>query len=288
MIHPATRIGAVHLVVRRLEGALEFYRDTLGFAELGRDGDTVTLGSGGRALVVLRGDAGAARPGAATGLYHLAILLPTRVDLARALRHLAARRVPLHGASDHHVSEALYLADPEGNGVEIYRDRPASEWRREGGAIHMTTGALDLDGLLAEPDDGAPWRMPEDTVIGHVHLRVSDIPAAERFYVDVLGFDLTARYGHRASFVSAGGYHHHIGFNTWESAGAPPPPAGATGLEAFEVVLPHAAAVGAVLARAEASGVSVERVDGGANLVDPSGNVLVLRPSERGASAPPS
>jgi catechol 2,3-dioxygenase len=275
-MHPSTMIGAVHLVVRRLDQALAFYRDVLGFTELARRGDTVTLGAGGRPHLVLEGRADAPAPGVATGLYHLAILLPSRGDLARALRNLAQRRVPLHGASDHAVSEALYLADPEGNGIEIYRDRPAAEWRRDDGTIHMTTTALDLDGLLAEPGAGDAWRLPEATRIGHVHLKVNDVAAAERFYVDVLGFDLMARYGHRASFVSAGGYHHHIGFNSWESAGAPPPPRGAAGLAAFEIVLPHRDALEAVLARLKEHGTPAQSGEGGHRLTDPSGNGVLL------------
>lgn len=275
-MHPSTAIGAVHLVVRRLDEALAFYRDLLGFTELARQGTTVTLGAGGRSRIVLEGQPDATEPGVATGLYHLAILLPSRADLARALRHLAQRRVPLHGASDHAVSEALYLADPEGNGIEIYRDRPAAEWRRDDGTIHMTTTGLDLDGLLAEPGARDAWHLPEATRIGHVHLKVNDVPAAERFYVDVLGFDLTARYGHRASFVSAGGYHHHIGFNSWESAGAAPPPRGAAGLGAVEIVVPHRDALEAVLARLRQHGLTAETGDGAHRVTDPSGNEVRL------------
>lgn len=275
-MHPSTAIGAVHLVVRRLDQALAFYRDLLGFTELARQGDVVTLGAGGRPRIVLEGNTDAPAPGPTTGLYHVAILLPSRGDLAGVLRHLAERRVPLHGASDHAVSEALYLADPEGNGVEIYRDRPVSEWRRDDGTIHMTTTALDLDGLLAEPAARGAWSLPEATRIGHVHLKVNDVPAAERFYVDVLGFDLTARYGHRASFVSAGGYHHHIGFNSWESAGAPPPARGAAGLAAFEIVLPERDALAAVLARLKDNGMTAETSGGAHRIVDPAGNVALL------------
>lgn len=275
-MHPETRVGAVHLVVRRLDPALAFYRGVLGFEELARRAGVVTLGTGGAPRIVLRERADAAEPGFHTGLYHVAILVPTRADLARVLRHLAQSGVPLHGASDHAVSEALYLADPEGNGIEIYRDRPAGEWRRADGSIHMTTVALDIDGLLAEPGAGEPWRMPAETRIGHVHLKVNDVAAAERFYVDLLGFDLTARYGHRASFVSAGGYHHHIGMNSWESAGAPPPPAGAAGLDAYELVLPQGAALETLLGRLREAGVTVANDDGAIRLKDPAGNGVLL------------
>ncbi len=274
LMDPGTAIGAVHLTVRRLDVAAAFYRDRLGLAVIEAGAQLVRLGASGRTLVALHGDPGAAVVERATGLYHVAFLLPSRADLAAALRHLAATRTPLHGASDHLVSEALYLEDPEGNGIEIYRDRPRGEWRHETtGAIRMATQPLDVDGLLREPggEAGGPWRMPDGTTVGHVHLKVSDVAAAERFYVDLLGFALTARYGHAASFVSAGGYHHHIGFNMWESVGAPPLPDGAAGLAWFEIVLPHAAALVAVLQR-QAAGVA-PAPDGGAVLVrDPSGN----------------
>jgi catechol 2,3-dioxygenase len=279
-IHPETGIGAVHLTVRRLDRAAAFYRDRLGLAFLEAGAGLVRLGAGGRTLVVLHGDTGAAVVERATGLYHLAILLPSRADLAAVLRHLAATRTPLSGASDHLVSEALYLDDPEGNGIEIYRDRPRAEWRIDAtGAVSMTTRALDIDALLAEPEPAGsgPWRMPDGAAIGHVHLKVSDVLQAERFYVDALGFALTARYGHAASFVSAGGYHHHIGFNMWESAGAPPPPAGAAGLAWFEVRLPHQAARDAVVDRLRAAGLALDAGDDNAVMVrDPAGNRLAL------------
>jgi catechol 2,3-dioxygenase len=140
----------------------------------------------------------------------------------------------------------------------------------------MTTRALDLESLLAEPDDGGAWRMPGGTRVGHVHLKTNDIALTERFYVDVLGFDLTARYGHRASFVAAGGYHHHVAFNTWESAGAPPPPEGAAGLRWFEVLLPHRDALDAVLARLREGAVAVAAAADGVQVRDPAGNDLRL------------
>lgn len=274
-IHPQARIGMVHLVVRHLDAALAFYRG-LGFAVLEHQADRAVLGVGGLPLLGLAGDPAAPLPGRATGLYHMAILLPSRRALAAALRHLAQNRVPLQGASDHLVSEALYLADPEGNGIEIYSDRPRAEWTREAGGIAMATRALDMDGLLAEPPLAGPWRMPAGTVVGHVHLRVNDIAAAESFYADTLGFEIMARYGHAASFVAAGGYHHHVGFNTWASGGAPPPPRGAAGLAAYEIVLPHSAALDAVLERLAARGMPAE-AGGAARVVrDPAGNEIRL------------
>jgi catechol 2,3-dioxygenase len=191
----------------------------------------------------------------------------------------------LQGAADHLVSEALYLADPEGNGIELYRDRPREEWIRDAGGVRMATDPLDVEALLAEGGAASePWAgLPEGTRMGHIHLRVAEIPATERFYRDVLGFDLTARYGDSASFFSAGGYHHHIAANTWGSAGAPPLPAGALGLREFTVALPNQAELKRVAARIQAAGIPMdETADGmdktadGILVKDPAGNLLHL------------
>jgi len=278
VLPPATTIGAVHLTVQGLDRMVDFYRERIGLEELSRDGAQVRLGAGGRDLVTLVGDPRARRPGAATGLYHLAVLVPSRAALAGALRHLARTRTPLQGASDHLVSEALYLADPEGNGIEIYRDRPAAQWPRGPHGIAMATEQLDIDGLLAEAADAPEaWRAPAATRIGHVHLKVSDVAAAERFYVGVLGFELMARYGRAAGFVAAGGYHHHIGFNAWESAGAPMPPEGSAGLREFEIRLPGADDLAAVRERLTRAGADPADHAGTLTVRDPSGNVLALR-----------
>lgn len=276
-IHPATSIGAVHLSVRDLERALAFYRERLGFAVQHREASVAHLGAGGPTLLVLVGDADARALRGTSGLYHFAVLLPSRPALAAALRHLAREGTPLQGASDHGVSEALYVADPEGNGIEIYRDRPRAEWPRDGSRIAMATDALDVDDLLAEPAPaGNGGALPPGTLIGHVHLHVADIAAAEAFYCGVLGFDLTTRYGSSASFVSAGGYHHHVAFNTWAGRGAPSPPPGAAGLRHFEVRLPDQAARELVVERLRAAGVPIRETAGGLLVRDPSGNGVAL------------
>jgi catechol 2,3-dioxygenase len=178
------------------------------------------------------------------------------------------------GASDHLVSEALYLDDPEGNGIEIYRDRPRDEWRRDAsGELAMATLPLDLDGVIASASAGTPDEgMPDGTVMGHVHLQVADVPAAERHYGDGLGLDVTVRGYPGALFMSAGGYHHHLGLNTWGTRGGPPPPVGARGLMRFRVVIPGAGELRALAARLDAAGVAAEPRDGGLEIVDPSGN----------------
>jgi catechol 2,3-dioxygenase len=221
------------------------------------------------------------RPAGTTGLFHLAILVPSRLELARALRRVTESGWHLTGASDHLVSEAVYLRDPEGNGIEIYRDRPRAEWHRDGGEIEMDTLPLDLEGVLGElaDDNMAPGGMAPGTRLGHVHLNVADIDASERFYAGALGFDVTVRGYPDALFVSAGGYHHHVGLNTWIGEGAPPPPPGARGLDRIEVVVPTAADVDAAAQRLTDSGVESQRGAEGLTTVDPSGNRVLLSPS---------
>src|SRR5690242_6744305 len=196
----------------------------MGLRSVTQDGDVVRLAAepDAPALVELVGRPDApVRPPRSTGLFHLAVLVPSRLELARALRRVAAAGWRFTGASDHLVSEALYLHDPEGNGIEIYRDRPREEWRYEGGELQMATIPLDLEGVVGElpSDEETDAGMPSGTRIGHVHLNVSDLGPAEEYYEHRLGFDVVVRSYPGALFVSAGGYHHHIGMNTWTSAG---------------------------------------------------------------------
>ena len=283
-IDPGTSIGAVRLAVADLDDVADFYREAIGLRPLEPErSEIVRLGTGEDAapLVELVGDPSAPpRPRHTTGLYHLAILVPTRADLARALQRVADAGWRLTGASDHLVSEALYLSDPEGNGIEIYRDRPREQWRYRDGAIQMSTEPLDLDGVLGElsrEDAGAG--MPAGTRTGHVHLNVADLTAAETFYSGALGFDVTVRGYPGALFVSAGGYHHHIGLNTWTGQGAPPPPPLSRGLRWFEIRLPGEAQLAAEEDRLRAASFEPERVDGGVSVNDPSGNGVLLTAS---------
>jgi catechol 2,3-dioxygenase len=214
------RIGAVALAVHDLDRMVAFYGDVIGLDVQAREQARVELGAGGESLLVLehRPDA---RPDdrRTAGLFHTAFLMPHRSDLGRFVRHLAAGRTPVSGAADHLVSEAIYLDDPEGNGVEIYADRPAAGWQRDGTAIAITTDPLDIQNLMASSGDAPPFhRAPAGLRIGHVHLRVGDTARAEQFYGGLLGLDVTARM-RGAVFLSSGGYHHHIAANTWSSAG---------------------------------------------------------------------
>jgi catechol 2,3-dioxygenase len=254
-LDPRTTVGHVHLHVADLDGALGFYRDALGFREAWRDGGTVMLSADGRYpyAVGLTATAEAEPRGRHCGLYHAAYLLPNRAALGRLLRRLLEREVPLDGASDHLVSEALYLRDPEGNGVELYADRPREQWMWNDGQIEMATRELDLRDLLAAGGDRSA-AVAEGTRLGHVHLRVSALARAEAFYHDAAGFDVTVRRYPGALFLSAGGYHHHLGTNVWAGEGIPPAPLEGPGLWYFTVRLPGDAALAGEAARLRSHG----------------------------------
>jgi len=281
-IDARTTMGTVRLIASDPGRSRSFYEQVLGLWPTESDDGAITLGAGeGPALVELHGDSAA--PGLdprATGLFHLAVLVPSRVDLAFALARLADARWPLDGASDHLVSEALYLSDPDGNGIEIYRDRPRQEWREVDGQLQMATLPLDLRSLADElpPTASRQTQVPTGTRIGHVHLQVSELEQTEAFYAGVLGFDVTVRGYPGALFVSAGGYHHHLGLNTWNSAGSGPPPPGSVGLRSFDVELPGEAELQTVLARISDAGLPMQDdLPSGGHLVrDPSGNAVVL------------
>lgn len=277
-LHPETRIGTVTLAVADLPRAVDFYTRVLGLAAHDQRAEGALLGAGGAPLLHLRTLPGGQRPSSrTTGLFHVAVLLPTRADLGRVLLNLARTQYPVSGFADHLVSEAIYLDDPDGNGLELYCDRPRATWRWQGDQVFMASDPLDLDSIMAEAgdQDAAFNGMPAGTVIGHIHLRISGIPEAEAFYSGVLGFDVVARWP-GALFVSAGGYHHHLGLNTWQSQGAPRPPENAVGLRAYSLVLPDEPARAAVVARVAAAGIAHSQDADGVLLDDPWGHTLRL------------
>ena len=260
-------IGQVSLAVRDLQRSLSFYRDILGFEESGSPKEgagsrTLSLGpKAGRTLIELheRTDA-VAKPRRSSGLYHFAILVPSRAALGRSLRRLSDTRWPMSGAADHLVSEALYLDDPDGLGIEIYRDRPRDAWRVANGEPAMATDPLDLQSIYEEPGAETPWNgLDAGTIMGHVHLHVPHLDTAESFYCDRVGFDPVVRRYPGALFVSAGGYHHHLGLNTWVGVGAPPPPENAVGLRAFTI---ESASLQPAQVNDESTGVQVVLVHG--------------------------
>ena len=283
-IHPAAEIGAIHLRTGNMARALDFYQHVIGLRVLQQDEAGAWLGASVN-VPLLRLDAfpdAVSRPPRTTGLYHFAILLPRRADLAVALRYLTKTGYPLQGASDHLVSEALYLSDPDGNGIEIYADRPRDQWPYRNGSLEMATIPLNVGDLMKEADSiGEPRQaLPAASSMGHVHLHVGDLAEAERFYCDVLGFERMMRYGQSASFVSAGGYHHHIGLNTWAGVGAPPPPENAVGLAYVTLRLPDQAALLDLQTELRSAGMPFETNGDGLKLKDPFGNGLLITTSD--------
>jgi catechol 2,3-dioxygenase len=239
---PLTRIEHAHFRVSNLETAVAFYRDLVGMSVLSTDGkESVLSASAAGAPVLYLTESAYAEPRnpRSPGLFHMALLFPERRDLALAFRRLYELRWPFQGFADHGVSEALYLADPDGNGIELYIDRPRDAWPYRGGELQMVTEPLDVDSLLSEisdRDSENPGSRPGPS-IGHMHLQVSDLQKAERFYHAILGFDITQRNFPGALFMSAGGYHHHIGVNTWNSLGGPSTTPTARGLLSFALQL---------------------------------------------------
>jgi catechol 2,3-dioxygenase len=272
-----TRLGAVSLTVADLDRSLAYYEHAIGLRVVERQPGRASLGAGGAALLELDELPGARPADGYSGLFHFALLVPRRADLACWLAHAARERVPLTGASDHFVSEALYLRDPDHHGIEIYWDRPRELW--EGQVNRMGTWPLDIQDVLAELGDPeeAFDGLSAGTTMGHVHLRVAEIESVVEFYRDVLGFALMAQLGPEAAFLSAGGYHHHVGANVWESRGAGQAPPGSATLAHWTVALPSEQERERVLTRAAAAGHDVGE---SATLADPSGNRVVLVAAE--------
>jgi catechol 2,3-dioxygenase len=286
-----THVGRVHLRVADLGRALDFYEGILGFIPVREQGHIVTLEPGGRPelpdqaaaaceLIVLREVPGLEhrpRRPVTTGLYHAALLLPTRGALGRALLALEAAGHPLRGMSDHAVSESLYLDDPDGNGLEIYADRPRSAWPVVSGAIQLTVEPMDVDGVLAEARARpVEWSgLPRETVVGHVHFTVSQLRRSVAFFRNVVGFELQMVVPTLAA-VSAGGYHHHLNLNTWAGEGAPADSEGVAGLDRWELVLPGAHDVEDLVVRLSAAGATVSRTAGRITAKDPDGAVVEL------------
>jgi catechol 2,3-dioxygenase len=258
-----THMGLVELSVSDLDRSLAYWQDAIGLSVLSRENGTAELGAD-TPLVRFVEEPGARPARGFTGLFHVALLVPDRPSLGRFLAHAVREQIPLTGLSDHVVSEAIYLRDPDYHGIEVYADRPREQW--EGHVSQtMTTIPLDTDSLRAEAGDGEFEGLPDGTVVGHVHLCVRDVDETIGFYRDQLGMALTAHRGDQAAFLSAGGYHHHLGGNTWETRGAPPAPGGTARLLRFTIVVPDDEELARV----------AERI-GGTEVRDPSGNPLML------------
>jgi catechol 2,3-dioxygenase len=268
----------VTLRVRDLDKVTDYYRDALGLTVMQRSATSARLGSGGVALLDLERREGAAREARnAAGLYHTAFLMPTRKDLARWLVHAAKNKVPLSGFADHLVSESVYLDDPEGNGIEVYADRAPETWKWDGGSVAMATDQLDIDGLLALTDTQTTnyAKAPDDLRIGHMHLRVGDLEQADRFYGGAVGFDPTRKRS-GAAFLSSGRYHHHLGVNVWQSAGAGPRDDTATGLAWFSLEVATQQILEAQTLRLRQAGAPAAAIADGIETSDPWGTKLRL------------
>lgn len=277
-LHPETHIGAVALNIRDMKRSLDFYTDKLGFQIHQQVGQTAYLGAGEHDLLILHEKPDAPRIEMNAGLYHYAILVPSRLDLAKSLHRIAVTQTPIQGASDHLVSEALYLADPDGIGIEIYRDRPREEWEQKNGELHMDTLPLDLQAML---DDLSPadteWQgLPTGTTIGHVHLNTGrNTELSKRFYVDQLGFDVMVSLGGYWHFIATGGYHHHLGLR----------PAGtrqnqdSIGLHWYTLDFPDEDAITGAVNHLQSAGVDVTETDNGYHFYDHANNGVMLRVS---------
>lgn len=273
VLHPSTELGQVSLRIRNLARSVRFYTEVVGLRMLRQQGRVAELTADGKNILLVLEEVEdlALQPErTAAGLYHFAILVPDRESLGLVIRNLVAHNIPV-GQGDHLVSEALYISDPDDNGIEIYADRPREMWKRDAqGEIMMTTDPVDVESLLTV-SEGKEWNgLPAGTVIGHVHFHVSNLQDAKRFYCDILGFELTAHYGSAALFISAGGYHHHIGLNVWAGIGVPNTPWNAVGMNCFTVLLPNEEEMEVVRSRIHEAGLTLEQRDEAFYVKDPS------------------
>src|SRR5690625_5035798 len=272
-----TYVGEVTLKVQDLDRVLTFYKEIIGFQVLEETEGKVKLTADGKTslLSLEQLDNIQAKQQRTAGLYHFALLLPNRSDLAKVLIHLAKSDVQL-GASDHSVSEALYLSDPEGNGIEIYSDRPEDTWTWKNGEVGMVTEPLDAENLVQEAK-GESWDgLPAGTVMGHIHLHVSNLQETEKFYHEGLGFESVLQFGSQALFMSTGKYHHHIGLNTWAGAGVPASPENSPGLKQFILEYPDEEKRNQAVENLKNIGADVREESGIIRTTDPSGNVIQL------------
>ena len=271
------RLGAVHIVVTDLDRSVAFYERSIGLRLHGRDGDVARLGAGGEDLLVLHERPDAKRAGRHAGLYHFALLYPTRRELGRAVRRLAETETPIQGASDHGISEAIYLPDPDGNGIELAADRGREHWGDLRDPTTIGPRPLDLQDLVASvAGEELPEHADRDLVVGHLHMHVGNVADALAFYRDLAGFEVMTDFG-SAAFVAAGGYHHHLGLNVWKGEGVPPNPPDAVGLEHWTVIVDDGA-IEALRQRFEAAGVEVADDGDGFRVADPWGAATSFQP----------
>ncbi len=237
---PNIFVNQIRLKVADIERSIEFYTKIMGFNILNREGKEVILTADriNPIITIVEPENVVPKLPRRTGLYHFALLLPSRFHLGLFLKHIREEGYPIIGGSNHGVSEAIYLEDPDENGIEVYRDIDSREWKRNGNQINMVTDPLDYNGIVAETG-GEKWDgIPKETIIGHIHLHVGDLDEAKRFYCDGLGFDLVMKMANSALFISSVGYHHHIGLNIWNGRNAEPLPDNSVGMKYFTIIFP--------------------------------------------------
>lgn len=281
---PNTYVSHVQIKVSNLDRSLEYYKNVIGFDVLSKPKKQMLFTTDGKTSILSIEQVDNALPlqRGQTGLYHFAILLPTRKDLGNFIQHISQLNVQI-GAGDHHVSEAIYLYDPDGNGIEVYADRPEAQWFWNGNTVYMTTEPVNFRSLL-DLADGHWNGLPKGTVMGHIHLSVSDLLKSEEFYTKALGFEVVTRYGSQALFISTGKYHHHIGLNTWESLGGSPSSEKSVGLKSYTLVLDNEEQAEKIKGNLKDMGYVVERFEGASkygghqefSTIDPSGIRIVF------------
>lgn len=278
-INKQMEIGYAELNVSDLDKMTRYYTDTVGLSLIEKTDSRSKLGiaESGKVLLILQKTQDQDNGEVKAGLFHTAFLLPERRDLGNTLYNLLKNEVAIAGASDHGYSEALYLQDPEGNGIEIYRDKPKEEWViNEDGTIPGVTEQMDAHGVLDSRDEKASPLFPEGTVVGHMHLSVSDLKESEQFYIDALGMDLKYEYGAQARFIAAGDYHHHIGMNIWAGSGLPKRRSGDLGLRQFTLVLPDRTDIDKLADRLSENGYPFEREQDSLSVTDPNGIIITF------------
>lgn len=275
---PTTFVGHVKIKVEKIDRSLSFYTDILGFDILEQTASTAKLTTDGKTsfLSLEQPEDVTPKQGKTTGLYHFALLLPDQTSLANIVVHLVGKGIRF-GSSDHLVSEALYMHDPDGNEIEIYRDRVPSEWNWRGDEVDMAVDPLDFENLLKHATPDTPWqKMPKETVMGHIHLHVTELVKTEEFYVKGLGMDVVNRFGRQALFLSYGNYHHHIGVNTWNGVGAPAPAKNSVGLESFTLIFDHEEIRKQIITNLKQIGAKVVEENNRFITFDPSGIAIEL------------
>ncbi|PYF04238.1 VOC family protein [Ureibacillus chungkukjangi] len=282
---PNMYVSHIQLKVSNLERSLDYYKNIIGFNVLEQTKMSAVLTFDGTTSILSLEEVPAALPlrRGVTGLYHFALLLPTRKDLGNFIQQIIQKNERV-GAGDHHVSEAFYLNDPDGNGIEVYSDRPEQDWLwHEDGMVYMTTEQVNVQSVLSDAD--GKWNgLPAGTVMGHIHLSAANLTDSEKFYTQALGYDIVTRYGNQALFLSTGKYHHHIGLNTWESLNGSPAPENSVGLKSFTIVLSNEAEADKIKENLKSLGARVEAFEGASKFggaqafstLDPSGIRIVF------------